>query len=160
MAPAMPARCNSCGHTFQGGIDIGTATNLRMGQNTTSCPRCGSNAHLIEGTMNVADGAIEMLSGPQWSWDLIDELRLTLRRIVENSPAEPISPVRQIAPALARDVETVRDARGMTTRQVIELLAEILTVLTGVGYMVENADQIYDLMQRVASVIASRYGAG
>lgn len=111
----------------------------------------------MEGRFNVTDGAINMISGPQWSWDLVEELRLTLRQIVEDPPADPIAPIAKVSPALARDLEQVRDKRNLTTREVLTLLAEILGVL---GFFGVSADPeiTLEIMRQVSRVIGARYG--
>lgn len=122
----MPARCSKCGLVFQstGGIVIGPgSTNVTMFGNKIDCPRCGAWANFIDGTFDVVgvpnaagvtetgslQGAIVMKSGPQWSKDVIDSLRLGLAHIVENPPANPVAAVAALdadfAEALAQAVD-------------------------------------------------------
>ena len=151
---AIPARCTSCGHTFQpqSGIFIESSTHVTMSNNTTICPRCGGRAKFIEGRFNVTDGAIELLSGPQWSFDLVEGLRLTLRRIVDERPADPVAAVGVVAPVLASDIDRV--TRGWSWERKIALIGGILGILGYVGITPENAvEHAPGLMQQVAELL-------
>ena len=104
----MPARCTHCGHQFLDNDNIvfeGDATDVVVNAAQTVCPKCGALAQYVQGRMNVQDGGFEMLSGPQWSWDLVDELRLTLKRAPKEDPANPLRPVATVDPQVADAID-------------------------------------------------------
>ncbi|MFW6776055.1 SEC-C metal-binding domain-containing protein [Nocardioides sp. CPCC 205120] len=128
MSPLMPARCQDCGHAFSPPlIHIEDSVRITLSDVGTVCPRCGGPANVIEGTVTVANGGIELLQGPQWSQDLIDELRLTLVRIVTDRPVDPIAVLRETAPSLASEVEAATE--GWTRDQKIDLLFKVLMAI-------------------------------
>ena len=128
----IPAQCQNpkCGFMFQpqGGIEASGATNLTMSNNRTNCPKCGGAARFIDGEMNVHDGAIELLSGPAWSRDLLEELRLTLVRVVRDAPDDPIAEVESVSSVLGKRLR--RNTEGWTRDQKLKLMQLILTSLS------------------------------
>jgi len=65
------------------------ASQVQMIHNKITCPVCGRMADFLEGRLNVTDGGIELVSGPQWSAALIRELGLALRRIPRDRALRP-----------------------------------------------------------------------
>lgn len=119
----MPAQCSRCGKRFQpqGGIYIENATNITFSNTTTSCPECGGVAYYVEGNLNVVAGAIEMVAGPEWSWDLVRRLGLALVRIRDEEPDDPEAELDEVDARLGRAVrdaiDAVQTARPRTARR-------------------------------------------
>ena len=119
--------------------------NVTFSGNTIFCPYCGGRARVMDGTFNVRAGAIEMLEGPAWSWDLVEELGLTLRRIVEVQPPDPVGAIAEVSPELSRDVE--RATEGWPFDRKIALIAALVAVVTA------DYGQVADLLQAMAAVL-------
>lgn len=126
----MPAKCSRCGYEFAPNA-IRVAEGVRdftVSNVTVNCPRCGAlDARMLEGQLNVRDGAFEMVSGPQWSWDLIDSLRGGLREIVEEQPQDPIRALAKVNPEVAEDVQAA--TQGMSRKAKLAVLSALLTLL-------------------------------
>lgn len=99
----MPARCRQCDWTGQPdvGLNVSGVQGLTLRNITVPCPRCGGPAEVIEGRFNVVDGAIDMLSGPAWTADLIRDLRLALVRSIEQG-TDPAAELDQVDPRAGR----------------------------------------------------------
>ncbi|MCM0622521.1 hypothetical protein [Nocardioides bruguierae] len=82
----------------------------------------------MSGQINVALGGVEMVAGPQWSWDLVEELRLTLRRVVETRPADPDAVVAGTSPELAEQARVATS--GWSRSDKLSLYTLILVAIT------------------------------
>lgn len=103
----------------------------------------------LQGNFDVTDGAIQMRSGPQWSWDLVEHLRLGLQRIVDEAPSDPVAAVAEVDADLAADVDTV--TAGWSRTDKLTLLGLILIVLQGDYSNVRSiAAAVKTLLQHVA----------
>lgn len=128
MTPLVPAQCTRCGYTWQpNAILIENSTNITIENGQTNCPRCGAWARLLEGTFDVLDGAISMKSGPQWSWDLVESLRLGLKAIVEHPPQDPLAAVEDFAPSFGARLRG--HTQGWSREQILALIAAIFAIL-------------------------------
>lgn len=108
---ALPAVCTRCGHKFQAkGFGEPTLIDAKFDDNFVSCEACGGPAKLVDGVFSTVDGAIDMKSGPQWSLDLINELRIGLAEIVKHPPADSLAAVAEINPPLGAALAEARDA--------------------------------------------------
>ncbi|MEX0426791.1 hypothetical protein AB3X52_04090 [Nocardioides sp. DS6] len=151
---SIPARCARCGYTFQpsGGIWIEGATNVTFSNNTVNCPRCGGRAQFIDGTFDVVDGSIAMRSGPAWSWDVVESLRLTLVRIVEDQPEDPVAAVETTNPRIAGMLR--RATTGWSRGEIMSLLSLLLSVLSWQGATPADIKQwMTDAEQAVVQLI-------
>jgi hypothetical protein len=152
VSPVAPARCLRCGLQFQGsGIRIdGDVQDLTLGPNTETCPRCGGRAQIVEGVFNVQAGGFEMVSGPDWSWDLIENLRLGLRRIVDEEPADPVRELAKVDATFAKDVKQA--TRGLTRRQKLAVMGALWGALnTDYSTIEANVEAVLKVLQYVAS---------
>lgn len=157
----MPARCQSCGHTFDGagGIHIEGAANVTLSNNTITCPRCGRPAQMIEGAFNVTSGGIEMIEGPKWTKDLLDELGLTLQRIVEEKPHDPIAAVENVDSRLGAALRKV--THGWSKTDVLTLIATLLLALQYFGVQASDlADAASDARQAVEELLREAARSG
>jgi hypothetical protein len=150
VTPALPAECTQCGHRFQPerGISIDESSNITIGQYTTRCPECHGIARGLSGTFNVKSGAIEMLEGPDWSWDLVAGLGLALRRAVTEDLPDPLAPVVRASPEFAAQV-TAAVVSGLqnspvkaTSKNRRKLTKRVLAALGGLlMFDYENTEQ-------------------
>lgn len=97
---------------------------------------------MLEGTFNIRGGEFELLDGPVWSHELLEELQLAFNAIVADPPADPIAPVERLSPSLGRDLRRV--TRGWTTERILHLMASIGGILAFAGV------DAHDVMQWVA----------
>jgi hypothetical protein len=131
----MPAKCTNpaCGHIFQTrGFNV-TGEDVVLQGNVVTCPRCRSAARVADGHFNAVYGGIEMLAGPEWSWSLIQDLGLALRRAVETRSDDPIGEVEKVNPRFAQVLKWLTS--GWDKAAILALLTLIYMILTG-----ENAD--------------------
>jgi hypothetical protein len=122
--------------------------------NTTRCPKCRGVARFLEGSFDVVDGGIDLKSGPEWSWLLVEDLRLTLRRILDELPEDPIAEVEAVSPELGGLLR--RATRDWTRGQIIGLIATIAAVLTWAGVAPSDITAwLSDAEGRVVALIES-----
>lgn len=94
---------------------VENSTDITIEGGGTDCPRCGGFARWMSGTFDTAGESIVLKSGPQWSRDLVEHLRLGLQQIVEERPPDPYAAFSQLDGALAEQIEeAVR--RGLGAR--------------------------------------------
>lgn len=87
--PELPAFCQECGAVFGSGIVIDDTTNVTLAGNTAGpCPECGGTGHIPDGVFNFVDGAIEVISAPEYS---LEQLR-RLVALIEEASQENASP--------------------------------------------------------------------
>lgn len=149
-------RCQSCGHVSDSGIFVHDGVDATtMSGYGGQCPACGGDAELLTGVVNVTRaGDLEMVSGPQWSWDLVRELGSTLRRVVEERPADPIAPIETVVPELGSDLRRV--TAGWTAERIIALVSGILGILSFAGVDAkDSAEAMQSLMQTIAEYVAN-----
>lgn len=166
----IPGRCQRCGRSVADVplIDIeGTVTNLEVGSavQVAGCVYCGGDVQAIEGRMHVTDGAIEMVSGPQWSWDLVEALGLALKQVVERQPADPIAAVAETSPLFASQIELAvgraldqswkKPSRSRRRELAFATIGAILTLLNTDGQLVRhNAEEVKDAVADVLQYVA------
>ena len=149
MVPLMPAECTACGRRWQpaNGIWIEDATQATFQGNTYSgCPDCGGSARFVDGTFDVADGAIDMISGPQWSWELVDALRLALQRTVADE-TDPGTAIAAVVPEVGHDFEVA--TRGKSREFKLGVAAFVFGLITA------DYDNVVSLIRSIE--IAFRY---
>lgn len=152
----IPAKCMNpaCGLNFQPNtIEMDGVMDARFINAGTICPDCGSPAKFIEGRMNVRDGGIELLSGPQWSVDLIDELRLALVRaegLLGEGVAEKVverrlhEDIDAVAPGLSKRLRRPSHESVATwVGAIAGVLALVQTQLATDGATSKQIEQIY-----------------
>ena len=137
----VPGRCVRCGRAVapQGGLHIENSTGVTLGGNGTGggCPHCGGDVRLIDGTFNFRAEGIEVLEAPTWSREVIDALRLTLQRIVDEQPDDPVAEVAQVSPEMARAIN--KATSGWDKNSVTMLISILLAVLMGVYQVARDA---------------------
>lgn len=109
----------------------------------------------LQGNFDVTAGAIQMRSGPQWSWDLVEALRLNLRDILDEKPEDPIAALEARQPAFGGRLRKL--TQGWTREQVLGLIAAIFAILQWAdvtpgdiaGWLKEVPEQINDLLDEV-----------
>lgn len=97
----------------------------------SGCPHCGGTVNLLDGTFDVVDGRFRVLSAPQWSVDLLRELRLALEQATTDPMEDPIAHVGSVSPEFAGRLRRI--TRGWTRSQKLALLALILALLEWAG---------------------------
>jgi hypothetical protein len=109
-------------------------------------------AQFIEGTFDVQHGAIAMKAGPQWSFDLVNQLGLALR-VALDGHLDPVPLVSKVDPVIGAELE--RATTGMSFDRVIALIgllyAALATDYTQVG---DNATALRDAVVTLIRFIA------
>lgn len=154
----IPARCARCGHVFQpaGGINISGSSNVTMSNNVTGCPECGGVARFIDGVLDVKDEAIVLKSGPQWSADVIERLRLGLSRAAHDDIEDPDEFIRQELPEIAEPVTQAVDAMSRRSprtsrRTLLRKAAGWLLLLIAEGAIQEVANEAIGINEDAAT---------
>lgn len=135
---ALPGRCVRCLRpaTGHGGVHLSDVVDFRASDNILKggCSHCGGDVQLLEGRLNVVDGAFEMLSGPDWSWEVVEQLKLRLRRAAQEGNADA---VRDVDPTFANTLErATRDWPKLSRRDLF--FALYLALDTDYGNWGEN----------------------
>ncbi len=79
--PLMPAHCFNCGLTFtpETGVHMENVEGITLDLGYT-CPRCGREARIVEGTFDADRETVTMRSGPAWSRDVLDQVAAAAAR--------------------------------------------------------------------------------
>lgn len=89
MATHTPARCKTCGHLFEAPNLIGGhGGTVTLKGNITNCPKCGRDAEILDGTYELMDNQLSLVSGPQRTVELLQ----TLQAIIEQDRAKGVAP--------------------------------------------------------------------
>jgi hypothetical protein len=139
--PLVPAHCQSCGLTWQphGGIFIENSRNVTLRNGSTNCPRCGSTARFLEGTFNVRDDLIEVLSAPDWTREKFRELQGVLnwaRLHLADDPEAVIARVSEVDRRVGGLLQSRLIAgwtRDDTWKLVMAILAAVAIVVSVMG---------------------------
>lgn len=133
----VPAVCTDCGHRFGTPFPFlgPNATRVTITGSTAECPRCHGRAQIFDASFNIDQGRIEMLSGPEWSWELVRSLNQALRTAVQNPLPNPLAPVAEASPELAEMIAASvaeglnRSARKNTSKNRRRLTQGVLVAL-------------------------------
>lgn len=111
---------------------LGGNVNLTLQGNSESCPTCGRQSKIVDGTFNISPtGIVEVLSAPEWTREVLRNVQDAFRSISRN-------PVFQSADSQLLDLEKVSPqaaellkaaTQEMTPKEKIELWATVLTFL-------------------------------
>lgn len=61
----------------------GAVENITFSGNSERCPTCGRPSAVMEGTFTIRDGLVEVLSAPQWTRDMLERAKSSVRRTAE-----------------------------------------------------------------------------
>lgn len=78
--PVIPGICDTCGNVFASGIFMDNSVGVFENTEVGPCPYCGGWGHVPDGTFNVVQGVIEVLSAPQRSIDELIRLNNLLQK--------------------------------------------------------------------------------
>jgi hypothetical protein len=158
MSPMIPASCTRCGHVWQptGGIDVENSTGVTFSNVTTDCPACGGVARFIEGTFDVHHGAIAMKAGPQWSFDLVNQVGLALKVAIDGN-LDPVPLVSKVDPVVGAELE--RSITGMPLDRVLALVGLLYSALaTDYIQFGDNVTALRDALVTMIRFIAEHGG--
>jgi hypothetical protein len=130
-----PAVCDHCGSIFGSPFEFNNAHRVSFRNVNLPCPRCGRQAHVIEGTYNFIGNTIELLSGPQatrdrlqWLSDYFASVR-ELGVTTEDVRAE----IHKTAPELASLADALPTNRAELYAFIAIILATLQLILAQVG---------------------------
>ena len=83
-----PALCQRCGNLFQSqGFNIKNGLNITFIGCSESCPKCGSDATILDGTYNFYNDVVEVVKGTKFTRDSVERLKtLTSQSLASNDP--------------------------------------------------------------------------
>lgn len=124
----------SCGS----GVEIGGLFDIPNAKHSTfrnvtageACPKCGGDVRLLDGTFDVTDDLISVLTAPRWTWDTLRDLKRDLEWARDNftrQPDEALSRLRDYSPEAANLVASRIAARNGPTP--VELISTILAAI-------------------------------
>jgi hypothetical protein len=70
--------------------------NANLSGNVSGCPNCGGPATVVEGTFDIADGLVSVLSAPDWTLTRLRELQAALQAARAAAPDDPEKAVRLV----------------------------------------------------------------
>lgn len=106
---------------------------LTLSGNRGTCPDCGGETLVIDGTFNVHGGALEVLQAPGWTLDRLRQLQDALELARQLAPADAQGAIRAVgdvddaAANLLRRVLASKELLGLMA--VITALAAVATIL-------------------------------
>lgn len=131
---AIPAKCDRCNFVFGSGINAVGVRNLELNDCTSSCPKCGGMAKLIDGTFDVgehANGPFTQTGGRPVDPSLFAHIGLLLIEGQQSreSPARVIQRIEPHAPGIAQRLRAVaHDPNAFAT-----VLASIIAGLAAIA---------------------------
>ncbi|QDY99489.1 hypothetical protein FQ775_03380 [Nitratireductor mangrovi] len=138
----IPAYCTNrkCGAVFVNNvINIKHSLNIRLSANfITRCPRCGSEARLVNGTFNERGKGLEFVSGPPLTKAILEHLRDIAQKAQsgEITPQEAIAEAGKIDSRWARILE-----RALKIGGAVGVFAAIITLyIQWSSYELQKAD--------------------
>ncbi|WP_426303026.1 hypothetical protein [Arthrobacter sp. R-11] len=105
-----------------------------------SCPRCGADSKMMEGTFSFRDGLIEMLSGPQWTRDIVDEARRALANLDLGKVRTPEAAIRALEKTSPLAADLVSKAWSRSDKLALFTLL-VTTLVTLLGILVSHMDE-------------------
>lgn len=156
------AHCPYCGLDFVSEA-LGRLRMIRvtLSDVTENCPRCGQPAVVMEGTFNSSAEHIEVLSGPEWSRELVNRMQVRFREIekiassVRIPDAEADAKIQQIlAEVEAANPVVAAEFRARTTGQPRKAWTWTAKAITAALAAVGAYNTISDFSDRVAGLIS------
>jgi hypothetical protein len=135
----IPAYCISkdCGYIFlSGAFFVSNATNITLKGNTTSCPKCGSDAAIVDGVFNFSEGVPEVISAPEITHSKLSQLKEIASQLgsSEVDISEILAQVDKVDSVLGA---TLR--KGWTlSKNIAHFLAFFFAVLASVNSLVDS----------------------
>lgn len=99
-----PAQCGSCGHIHEATeYGMSHVFNASFTGMPSKCPRCGSRSRVVEGSFATAGDSLRLLSGPESTLEILNQLARTIRDSVAagETPEQTADRISEIAPWLA-----------------------------------------------------------
>ena len=104
----LPALCKRCGASFPSAFAFENSTNITVSGLTQTCPFCGFDADIFDGTFNVTGNAIELLK----SGEISDAMLSQFGRIAKQARKENTS-----VDTFADQAETIHPKLGEFVKQ-------------------------------------------
>ena len=80
----IPALCTNCHFLFSARtLTFVDCKNVYLEGNQEKCPNCGKLANIIDGTFNILNGALELISGPDISREMLFRFAQLVNRAIE-----------------------------------------------------------------------------
>src|SRR5712672_2855391 len=122
---AIPVHCSHCGAIFasRAFAFAGNIKGMTLRGNQETCTVCGKMADIIDGTFDVANDALSMISGPKSSKVLLE----SLSRLIERAQRKEIDSeelekqVGELDPELGKVIAKVKGTPAMVVLLVILL---------------------------------------
>lgn len=163
---AIPAWCPNCNKMVDGSAGIhveGTVTGLTLNGNEITCPECRGRARVIEGTFNVTEGIIEVVTASPWTRYQLAKYQSALRWAAENYAERPRAAIRRIekvSPETATYIRRLRDG-PYTRSDIIALLSLMATVVFGILQFVTSDEKPVQVTnEQVIQIINETKGSG
>lgn len=148
----IPAFCGSCGAVFGSGIVADNVQGLTLVGNKARCPRCGEWAEIPDGTFDIVENTIRILSAPELTRQRLEELRQVVeaaRAGAASNPEESLARLRDQAPELRGVLDFMLSSRGGALAGWLALLVMILTVLAARPDDQISDDQMHEMTRTV-----------
>jgi hypothetical protein len=152
----VPAYCERCALLFPSGIEIIDIGRFEAFGNLQNCPKCGQLVKISEGVFKVADGVIDVVSGSDFTREMIDKFQNLIDRPVPSAPTEVQAiavEADKIYPGLGRTVHLAQHT-GMW----IPLIALVYALSKCVSAEIKvdvDVNQLIDQLTAVESVQVS-----
>ncbi|TDX63986.1 hypothetical protein EDE12_106131 [Methylosinus sp. sav-2] len=135
----IPAYCQTCHSIFPSGVCVGAGTKITMKDNRAGpCPN-GHMGMIMDGTFDIADGAMRILS----SGRVTQEVLARLRKLAENTKSGIITPEKALIEAVdilpSEAAAIVKKLGANNPLAALLILIFILTSLSTVGNNVTSA---------------------
>jgi hypothetical protein len=159
MTVVFPAFCPACGLIFESRLIAiegqGRVEGLTLKGNREPCPNCGEEAQTLEGTFDVVDDTIEVLSASGLTWEALERVSAILEqaRAGEMSTDAAVEAVTNEAPSF----KPLLDRYGPRMRKafILFLLTVIqILIAQGLSELRDDSATKQDVKQAVEQAVA------
>ena len=127
--PDIPAFCDTCGTAFKSGFFAENASNLTLRNNKAGpCPKCGGMGSIPDGTFNVINNAIQIISAPDYSIEQLKKLAniLAIAKMNSVGAEEVTQKIQKEIPSFM----SLRDVLPKTRTELYAFLTLLILVIT------------------------------
>ncbi len=146
----IPAFCTNCQSLFASRLFVldGDVKGLTLEGNQEPCPKCNSMAHVVDGSFDVTNGMLKMISGPELTADIMQRFGYIADLAIRNEITPQLFEERaaEITPALGELAKKINSAPSKLT-----VLILLMFYLKSCNFSVDAKVDLNQLFNQLAN---------